>query len=189
MYLKIKLIILSVSLCIGICLICSCDNQKKLSINDKALKKAVEFSGTEFDIKELGQTFTNRTIPAKGLVWHSVGKDNLSSFLLTLNVHPNMKIEQYEIKFDTTSNSHPKNCLLKGKSLVSFRNLTNIKWPSNNNGIGIFTFKGYGVSGKCYFRATETEGIMSITKLAIAKKKSNRLEDGIIVFTNIKNKQ
>lgn len=176
---------LYVSLCIGICLIYSCDNLQKISIKGKALKEAVEFSGTESDIKELGQAFRKGMVPAKGLVWHLAGKDNLSSFLLTFDFDPKIELEEYEIDFDTTGNFHPETCLLKGDSLVSFENLAQTEWPDKNNGVGSFIFKGYGVSGKCCFAAIEKDGIINITKLAIAKKGSGSPDDGIIIFEKI----
>ena len=180
MYSISKLRIL-VSMCMAVCLICSCDNREEVSVKGRALKNAVEFSGTESDIKELAQAFRRGTAPVKGVVWHSVGKDNLSSFLLTFGGDPELKLEQYEIQFDTSGGCFPENFLSEGKSIVSFANLADIKWPVGDHP-GVFSFNGYGVSGKCYFTAAERKGGIAITKLAIARKKSTKLEDGILVF-------
>lgn len=116
-----------------------------------------------------------------------MGAYNLTAFLLTLSANDADTLSKgYAWEYGTVRPDILARYLKDNSTLVAPQHVSHMKWVKLPDGTlsGSFLVNTpYGLKAKLLFVAQEKDGLVVITKLAIAKKGSMDMADGFSVFT------
>jgi len=169
------------------------DERTKEILNNKvksaALKQAIEFQASTEEIKKTGEFIDKYSDKLGPLMFQylklKLGVNNLSTFVFYVK-------NPMGYEFDYLGGNDPFECgnkisdLMKsGQSLVELNTLRNIIWNENNErASGSFIWFREGMYKAKFLFVAKNHDKWEITKLAMAKKGSNNINEGMLVFEN-----
>jgi hypothetical protein len=116
-----------------------------------------------------------------------IGEHNLTTFLLTLAVQESATLAQgYSWQYGAVRPDVLAQYLTDNSTLVAAKHTSNLQWAKQPDGTlsgSLAVNTPYGLTATLLFAATEKDGSVVVTRLAIAKKDSTALTDGFTVFT------
>lgn len=114
-----------------------------------------------------------------------MGTQNLTTFLLTLSAQDADTLAKgYSWEYGTVRPDALARYLTDNSTLVAAKHTSNLQWAKQPDGTlsGSFAVNTpYGLKATILFSATEKEGSIAVTKLAVAKKGSTAMTDGFAV--------
>ena len=165
----------------GVVLLAGC-TEYRLSQKD-AVKNALSFQSDRKAIKDtFAQLSTMSAYEGRKLLEENLGKDNLSTFLLTQRADVT---NCFALFVDISSTVVIRRCLTAGKSLVTYSDLSMIETKMENNGkwIGSFVFNvENSYTGICRFIMIESDKGYMISKLYVPGLGSEASTSNLVVF-------
>ena len=118
----------------------------------------------------------------KILLWHTLGKDNLSVFLLTQEFD---LTNCFSFFVDPASTVAIRRCATTGKSLITYADLLNIELSNVSNAWrGTFSFNvENSYTGVCNFDMIETDCGFLVTRLYIPRLDNESTASNLVVFS------
>lgn len=156
--------------------------ERKHSQKD-AIIKSINFHADKTTIKEtFAKLPTMSASEGKMLLWHTLGKDNLSVFLLTQTFD---LTNCFSFFIDPASTVAMRRCATAGKSLISYADLANIELSNvGNSWRGSFSFNvENSYTGVCNFDMIETDRGFLVTRLSIPRRKNELSVSNLVVFS------
>lgn len=143
----------------------SCTGPSTASHIERSLAAAVEFDASRSEIREFSQAYsTEMGMPADRLVWQTLGRSNLSAFLLTVDATSELKL--YDLSFHISGERHPREVLQSGnrsfaeRISLSFNGLKTRR-ASGASGSRCRGLSPASASSACHAPATVRESLIS----------------------------